>query len=235
MEVIILAGGLGTRLRKVLPDLPKPMAPVGDKPFLYYLLSWLEQNNAERIILSTGYRSDRIKDYFGTLFGSMTIRYMCEEHPLGTGGAIKYALTATSGDNVLIVNGDTWFPVDLSRFSTFHASGRNLFSMALKKMTDFSRYGTVEFRDGTIFSFSEKKFCREGLINGGIYLMDRNFIEDRDLPDKFSLEKDLLEKEAASLIIKGMIFDAPFLDIGIPEDLRRAGMIPGSTDNMMKK
>ena len=225
MEAIILAGGMGTRLRKVIEDMPKPMAPVRGKPFLYYLLRWLNQYPVDRLILSVGYKSETIFDYFGDSFGTLPIEYTTEKKPLGTGGAIKYALRKTYGENILVLNGDTWFPINLNEFFSFHSGNNNMFSVALKPMQNFSRYGSVQCHEDIIVRFNEKKFCSEGLINGGIYLINRDFIESRELPEVFSLENEILEKEAGSGILKCSIFDAPFLDIGVPEDYRKAGTI----------
>jgi D-glycero-alpha-D-manno-heptose 1-phosphate guanylyltransferase len=222
MEAIILAGGLGTRLREVIEDLPKPMAPVRGKPFLYYVLDWIKNYDVERVVLSVGYKSQTIIDYFKNTFSSLTIEYVNEEKPLGTGGAIKYALRKTSDENILVINGDTWFPINIEEFYTFHKAKGNTFTVALKHLTDFSRYGNVECQNEIILRFNEKKFCADGLINGGIYLINRSLIESSDLPDIFSLERDIMEKVAGSGILKCKVFDAPFLDIGIPEDYRKA-------------
>jgi D-glycero-alpha-D-manno-heptose 1-phosphate guanylyltransferase len=223
MEAIILAGGLGKRLRDTIADLPKPMAPVKGKPFLFHLLTWLKDYPVEKIIMSTGYRSESIADYFGDSFSDIALDYAVEKKPLGTGGAIRFALERSTGDNVLVLNGDTYFPVDLDKFIMFHERSRNLFSLALKPMKDFSRYGTVECAGDTIIRFIEKKYCKEGLINGGIYIINRKFFESLNLPEVFSIEADLLEKQAASSVLKCMVFDEPFIDIGIPEDYSRAG------------
>jgi D-glycero-alpha-D-manno-heptose 1-phosphate guanylyltransferase len=225
MEAIILAGGLGTRLRKVVGDVPKPMAPVNGKPFLYYLLSWLKQYPVEKIILSVGYKSETVLKYFGNSFLNIPVEYVVEEKPLGTGGAVKYALKRAEAENILILNGDTYFPVDLNRFFAFHSDNSHKFSMALKRMKNFSRYGSVDCTGNTIIRFNEKKFCHDGLINGGIYLVTRQFIASKRLPEAFSLEKDLLEKEAGSSLIKGLIFDELFIDIGLPEDYERAASV----------
>jgi D-glycero-alpha-D-manno-heptose 1-phosphate guanylyltransferase len=223
MEAIILAGGMGTRLRETISDIPKPMAPVNGKPFLFHLLSWLKDYPVEKIIMSTGYKSELIADYFGYSFLGIPVEYAVEKKPLGTGGAIRFAMNMSEGGNVLVLNGDTYFPVKLDEFFLFHESSGNLFSMALKPMKDFSRYGTVEYTGDKITRFNEKKYCREGLINGGIYIINRKFLESMNLPEVFSLEADLLEKQAASSVLKGMIFDEPFIDIGIPDDYVRAG------------
>ena len=226
MEAVILAGGLGTRLRDVLKDLPKPMAPVNGKPFLHYLLSWLAASSeTERIIISTGYKSELIAEYFGESFDSIPLVYAQEAEPLGTGGAIKFCLQKCTGDNILVVNGDTFFPVNTGRFSMFHENMENIISVALKPMRDFSRYGTVECTGDTITGFKEKGYCSEGFINGGIYLINKAFFESQMLPDVFSFEKDVLEKLAASSLLKCMVFDVPFIDIGIPEDYYKASEI----------
>ena len=222
MEAIILAGGMGTRLREVVTDVPKPMAPVNGKPFLHFILQWLKIYPVNKIILSVGYKSEKIVEFFGDSFKNTPIEYMIEEGPLGTGGAVKYALQKTSGDNILILNGDTYFPIDLNKFYSFHTSNNNLFSVALKRMKNFSRYGSVECQENTILKFNEKKFSQDGLINGGIYLAGRKFFESKKLPEVFSLEKDILEKEAGTSILKCIEFNDLFIDIGIPEDYRRA-------------
>jgi len=222
MEAIILAGGLGTRLRDVIGDLPKPMAPVGGKPFLDYLFMWIKKYPVEKLVLSAGYKAESIVKYFGNSVYGIPVEYVIERKPLGTGGAVKYALHKTSGNDILVLNGDTYFPIDLMKFFSFHVKKKNLFSVALKRMRNFDRYGTVECRRNTIVKFNEKKFCSDGLINGGIYLINRNIIETWKHSGAFSLEKDIMEKESGTSLIKGMVFDDPFIDIGVPEDYYKA-------------
>jgi D-glycero-alpha-D-manno-heptose 1-phosphate guanylyltransferase len=226
VEVVILAGGKGTRLAEVVSDVAKPMAPVKGKPFLYYLFKWLKKYPVEKVILSTGYLSESIEDHFGRSFDGIPIEYVIEEKPLGTGGAIMFALPKTKGNNILIINGDTWFPIDLNKFYSFHTVNNHLFSIALKQMKNFSRYGRVECQADTILKFNEKKFCSEGLINGGIYLINKQYIDSKQIPAPFSLETEILEKEAGTSHIKGLVFDDVFIDIGIPEDYRRAQTLP---------
>ncbi len=223
MEAIVLAGGMGTRLRYAVADLPKPMAPVNGRPFLFHVLNWLKDFPVDRIIMSTGYMSESIVEYFGSSFCGITVEYAVEEAPLGTGGAISFAMQKCTGENILVLNGDTFFSVDLSRFISFHNEKKTKFSLALKPMKDFSRYGSVECRGDVIMKFNEKKMCSEGLINGGIYLINRAFFESLILPEVFSVEKDVLEKYAGSGVLRCMISDSPFIDIGIPEDYKRAG------------
>jgi D-glycero-alpha-D-manno-heptose 1-phosphate guanylyltransferase len=225
MEAIILAGGKGTRLRELIADIPKPMAPVNDKPFIDYVLNWLKQYPVEKIILSVGFKANKITDYLGDSYNNIPIEYVIEGKPLGTGGAVRYALQKAKGENVLILNGDTYFPIDLNKFFAFHKENNNLFSIALKRMKDFSRYGSVECNENTIVRFNEKKLCPDGLINGGIYLVNRSFIESKQLPEVFSLETDILESDAKTALLKCMEFDDLFIDIGIPEDYLRAKTI----------
>lgn len=225
MEAIILAGGLGTRLNKVVKDVPKPMATVDGKPFLFYVLSWLTKYNCKKIIISAGYKSDTIERYFGNDFNGISIDYAIEDKPLGTGGALKFALQNTEEKNILALNGDTYFPIDLNKFLLTHIENNYLFSIALKRMKNFSRYGAVKCRGNTIIRFNEKKLCRDGLINGGIYLINKQFIESKQFPEIFSLEKDILEKEVQTSVLKCQIFDNVFIDIGIPEDYHRAESI----------
>lgn len=227
MEVIILAGGMGTRLAKVVADVPKPMAPVNGRPFLYYIFQWLQKYPVERIIVSAGYKSEIIVKYFGESFINIPVEYAIEENPLGTGGALMFAFKKTKSKDILVINGDTWFPVDINNFYSFHTINKFLLTIALKQMKDFSRYGTVECVENTIVRFNEKKQCNKGLINGGIYLINRQFLESKQLPEVFSLEKDLLEKECGSSLLKCRIFDDPFIDIGIPDDYQKAGSFFG--------
>jgi len=225
MEAIILAGGLGTRLKKLLPDIPKPMAPVAGKPFLYYIFDWIRKYPVDRIILSVGYKAESISKYFGNSVFDIPVEYVVEKKPLGTGGAVKLASERTEGNNILILNGDTWFPVDISKLNAFHIETDSLFTVALKRMTDFDRYGTVVLDKNRILRFNEKRYCSEGLINGGIYIANRDYMASWKMPEVFSLEKDILEIEAGKSVLNGMVFDDPFLDIGVPEDYLKAESI----------
>lgn len=225
MEVIILAGGMGTRLREILPNLPKPMAPVNGKPFLHFLLNWLSQYPIDKIILSIGFKAEMIINYFGTSFNDIPLEYTIEEKPLGTGGAILYALKKTTSNNILIVNGDTYFPIDIKKFYDVHVKNESLLSVALKPMYNFDRYGSVECKGDIIIRFNEKKLQTSGLINGGIYLLNNQILNIRKFPEVFSFEKEVLEKEAGTFKINGFVFDLTFIDIGIPEDYYKAGSI----------
>ncbi len=226
MEVVILAGGFGRRLRTVVDNIPKPMAPVRNKPFLEYILTWLSQYNIKKAVLSVGYKYESIVSYFGNEFNKIPLVYAIESEPLGTGGGILNALNKITDENFLVVNGDTFFPVDLNAFLTGHLLMNGNITVALKEMTNFDRYGAVDIdKENKIIQFHEKKYQEEGLINGGIYLLKKSFISELDLPLRFSFENEVLEKQSKENKLKGMVFREGFLDIGIPEDYQKAARI----------
>ena len=219
MEAIILAGGFGTRLQKVVP---KPMAPVADRPFLTYLLDQLVRQGCTHVILAVGYKKEVIQNFFGANYKGIPLSYSIEEKPLLTGGALKKALDLATEDAVLVLNGDTFFGVDFSKMMDFHYRTHSDATLAVKELHDFSRYGTVHFDDDyRITRFVEKKACQEGFINGGVYVLNRTFFGD--IPqDKFMMEKDFLEKYVESKVFSAFPCDGYFIDIGIPEDYEKA-------------
>jgi D-glycero-alpha-D-manno-heptose 1-phosphate guanylyltransferase len=228
-----LAGGLGTRLSSVVADLPKSMAPISGKPFLSYLLNYLHKQGVEKFILSLGYKYEVIQEFIKDQFsvpasrslgeGGLSIQCSIEVEPLGTGGGIKLACSKTKSENVLIVNGDTFFKIDVPRLMDFHLEKDSHCTLVLKPMWKFSRYGAVELnKDESISNFREKQFFDRGLINGGVYVLNVPQFMQEELPDKFSIEKDYLEKFYQKRRIFGMIQDEYFIDIGIPEDYVKA-------------
>ena len=222
-DAIILAGGLGTRLRAAVPDLPKCMAPVLAKPFIGYLFDYLLQEGIEKFIISLGYKANVIEQYLQTQYGGCNITYTVEEEPLGTGGAVKLACKRASEKTVLVLNGDTFFKIDPRKLASFHDMCGADCTLSLKPMRNFNRYGLVELnKDYSINSFKEKQYYEEGLINGGVYALHSEKFLREDLPDKFSFEKDYLQKFTGSRKFYGVIQDEYFIDIGIPEDYERA-------------
>lgn len=218
-DAIILAGGLGTRLRSVVADLPKCMAPVNGRPFLEILISRLRRQGTGRIILSTGYLSEVIEAWVREKYPDPQISIIREETPLGTGGAIRAAIALSEAQDVLVCNGDTLYDVDVAALYAFHRKLGADCTVALKPMRDFERYGRVELGDdGWVRAFREKERCTEGLINGGVYVIRRDALLGLDLPEKFSFEEGFLARHR----IAGMVQDAYFIDIGIPEDFARA-------------
>lgn len=222
---IILAGGFGTRLQNVISDVPKPMAPVYEQPFLNYLFKYLKHYSIRHAILSTGYLSQKIEEYYGKEFNDIKITYSVETSPLGTGGAIKKAMGFCDETLSLVLNGDSFFDVDLSRFYDLHKKHHSRVSLALCNMSDAARYGTViTDADHTIVSFKEKNnLPQKGIINGGVYILDKKtYLENTPASDNFSIEKDFFEKQLHKIAIKGFEFDSYFIDIGIPEDYAKA-------------
>jgi D-glycero-alpha-D-manno-heptose 1-phosphate guanylyltransferase len=222
-EAIILAGGLGTRLRSVVAELPKCMANVAGKPFIYYVIKQLEKQGIEKFIFSLGYKHEVIEAYINTQFTTLNTQFVIEHEPLGTGGAILLACKKATEKNVLILNGDTMFSIDIQKLATTHISFGADCTLSLKPMQHFDRYGVVELNsDHTIASFKEKQFYERGLINGGVYALQTQHFLQEQLHEKFSFEKDYLEKYFSQRKIYGDIQDEYFIDIGIPEDYQRA-------------
>jgi len=222
LEAVILAGGLGTRLQTVLNNLPKPMADVHGRPFLAYLLDYLAAQHVTRVILSVGYRNEIISDYFKNTYKGISLEYAIETEPLGTGGALLNALSLVTTENVYVLNGDTYFPIPLDDFLVFHQTQQGMFSIALKAVADVSRYGCIICDSGgCITGIKEKGLGGTGTINAGIYLVSVPDIKQLDLPAKFSLEKDVMEKMFSQKRFFGKPYDAYFIDIGIPDDYFR--------------
>ncbi len=221
-EAVILAGGLGTRLRDVVEELPKSMAPVNGKPFLSYILGHLSKFRFKRIILATGYKNEAIVSYFGDNYGSAKLIYSIENEPLGTGGALLLASSMVESESFFVFNGDTLFSVDLDEMEKLFLRESPVMNVALKPMTDFDRYGNVTLNGDRIVRFDEKGFCSRGVINGGVYLLKKDWLKKHSSGEKFSFEKDIMEKRAGHDLITGYLSDAYFIDIGIPEDYLRA-------------
>ena len=221
MEAIILAGGFGTRLKQVVKDVPKPMAPINDTPFLEYILDWLNSHKINHVIIAVGYKKEIIIDYFKDSYKNIQIQYSIEDTPLFTGGAIKKALTKCNDKNIFIINGDTYFNVDLEKMYKFHLEKNSDFTIAVKQMQKFDRYGTVNTKEDKVIGFSEKKYHEEGYINGGIYIFKKNLLNEVE-KKAFSLEQEYMEKYYNKINMNAFKSQAYFIDIGIPEDYYRA-------------
>ena len=222
MECVVLAGGMGTRLRSAVAQLPKCLAPVAGRPFLAWLLDDLREAGFDHIILSLGYRHEDVAEWVASRDDRDAVTCVVEKEPLGTGGGVRLALREAVQEEVFVLNGDTFFGVDFAAMQAFHRQSGATATLALKPMRDFDRYGEVSCdADGRITAFHEKQPCREGLINGGIYLLRRDALET--MPDKFSLEKDYFESLATQGRLAGFRSEGYFIDIGIPADYARAG------------
>lgn len=217
MEAIVLAGGFGTRLSHIVKDVPKPMALVANRPFLEYILDYLKNNGITRVILATGYKHDSIEKHFGNEYNGLEVIYSLEDTPLFTGGAIKKAIRMCEDKKVFIINGDTYFDVNLYEMKEFHDSNDSSITVATKLMHDFNRYGTVTLNNDRIVKFKEKGYNEKGLINGGVYLLDKDVLKDVE-QSKFSFEQDIMEKKISCLNIFSFKSEGYFIDIGVEED-----------------
>ncbi|MDO8557233.1 MAG: nucleotidyltransferase family protein [Candidatus Jorgensenbacteria bacterium] len=226
VRVAILVGGAGTRLRPVLSDRPKALAPVGNKTLLDYVLDNLLQQGFRDIVLCVGYMKEKVREHIGkrSFPEGTTISFSEEENPLGTGGAIKKALSGSPSEIVLVLNGDTLFPVDYGNFIKLHIEHNAHVSLCLKHMNDAGRFGTVHTdNDNKIVGFQEKTQKREpGVINCGVYAFNKNIFNNFNMPETFSIEKDFFEKHIHTVSAYGFTFPDYFIDIGTPEDYQKA-------------
>ena len=223
-EAIVLAGGFGTRLAHLVPDVPKPMAPVAGHPFLEYILNNLDNSNFRKVVIADGYKKESIENYFGNSYRGLQIEYSREYSPLLTGGAVKKALELCTEEWVFVFNGDTYFAPDTDQIHK-HASTLDTSTNAIvcaKEMRDFDRYGSLTINPSTneILQFNEKTRCVRGYINAGVYCLRRECLEAE--PDAFSLETDYFANRAVSGSIEAFISEGYFIDIGIPDDYELA-------------
>jgi len=231
VEAIVLAGGLGTRLRAAVPDLPKPMAPIGGRPFLEYLLGYWTGQGVTRFTLSVGYRHEAISAHFGTAFRGVPIAYAIEKQPLGTGGGLLLATRSLStAGPILVLNGDTYFEVALGTLRDFHAANRAQGTLSLFRSPQQGRYAGLQLgKTGEVLAMGAGE--RGGLANGGVYLMEHGLLEGgpwrRSTP--VSLEEDILPFALRSnKRVYGLECPGRFLDIGVPEDYARAATLLGA-------
>ncbi len=223
VDVIILAGGLGTRLREVVSDVPKVMAPINGRPFLDILLNFLNKWDCiGRVIIAVGYMAHKIiNEYKNSDDYNFKILFSEEKELLGTGGAIKRALKYAGTDNILALNGDTYIDVNLKDFIEFHKSKNADITIVLKEVENASRYGLVQINDDNkVISFSEKQSASESVyINAGMYVFKRRLFDSIEDGKVLSLEKELLPVFLERLVY-GYITDRKFIDIGVPESYK---------------
>ncbi len=226
MQAILLAGGLGTRLRSVINDRPKPMALIGDKPFMEYVVHELSRHGVTEIVFAVGYKGSMVEEYFqdGSSFplpdgsGTMKISYAYEEELLGTAGAIKNAGTFITDDMFFVLNADTFYQIDYSRLVTLMQEQSLEMALVVREVPDVSRYGQAVIENNRLTAFNEKTTqVRPGTINGGIYLMHCSLLAE--IPEgKVSLENDMIPKWLSDgRALGGMVNDGYFIDIGVPE------------------
>ncbi len=227
---LVLAGGLGTRLREVFSDGPKCMAPVAGRPFLEYLLDLLRSSRTKDVILCVGYKSDQVRTWVGD--GSrwgLRVRYSVEKDLRGTAGAVRLAARLIKAQTCIVLNGDSFLEVDLGEMLAFHRSHNALATLALARVPDAGRYGGVRLRrDGRISAFTEKaetpsvsSRSKSRLINGGVYMLQRGLVESIPSGKPVSLEKEIFPRMVDGKLF-GFVTQGFFIDIGVPSDYVRA-------------
>lgn len=229
-EAVILAGGLGTRLRSVVSDVPKPMAPVSGRPFLHWLLDNLGKQGIKRIVLAVGYMADKIINDLGENYRGIDLFYSVEQKPLGTGGAIWKALELCSSNKTFVLNGDTWLNAPLAEVSSSFPNADII--MSVKEVKSQDRFGGVKLEGDRIVGLNPQ-IQRQGpvLINAGLYVFRKDLLKRLAMPESFSLENEIF-LHPRSLDIRAHICNGTFLDIGTPEDYQRAQtMIPNWVKN----
>lgn len=227
MKALILAGGFGTRLKDVVKDVPKPMALVEGKPFLEYQIKLLRKYDVDEVVLAVHYMADKIREYFNDSKArelGVRINYSEEEKPLGTGGAVKNAenyLKGSSGDSFLVLNGDTYFDLDIREFIRFHKRIDSKATIALAKISkDIEKYGRIMIEGNLITGFLEKSQSSgllEGIINAGFYLFEPEIFEYIEAGRAISIEKEVFPRLVRERLLHGFCYDGYFVDIGRPE------------------
>lgn len=224
MTAVILAGGLGTRLRSVVADRPKVLADVCGRPFITYLLDVLAQSGISEVVLATGHMAEQIEDCLGASYKGMHLSYSPEKQRLGTGGAVRLGLPHISNELVLVMNGDSYSEIDMSSFIQNHQDLPCKVSMAVRQVEDTARYGRVELsRDNQVTTFEEKVsgYGGTGWINAGMYLFSRSILAQIPADREVSMEREvlpgLLSQGVAAFHCSGR-----FIDIGLPETLTEA-------------
>lgn len=219
-EAIILAGGFGTRLRPIISDVPKPMAPIVDRPFLEILIERFSQKGIQHFVISTGYKSSIIETYFKDKYDDIKISFSYEKNPLGTGGGVKLAMRKIIGDAALVMNGDTFFDVDLAKLNEFIPIKYPV--IFGRKVQDVSSYGHFILEGERVLHYKEKKGSGSGFINGGVYFLPKDMFDKFENGQKFSLERDVFVQLNQNNPGHVIVSDGFFIDIGLPETYRIA-------------
>lgn len=221
-EAVILAGGLGTRLRGVVDGVPKPMAQVAGRPFLAWVLDALAAQGLRRVVLATGYLGEQVEAAMGRAWGRMALAYSREPAPLGTGGALALALQQVAGDACFVLNGDTWLALDYATFARDVRGAGARLGVALAEVPDVARYGAARLAGQRVVGFAEKGGSGRGCINAGVYWLQRVLLEGQQPGAAFSFERDVLLPAVARETVVAYTHTQDFIDIGIPDDFHRA-------------
>ena len=217
-EAIVLVGGLGTRLRAVVGDVPKPLAPVAGRVFLAWVLDHLAEHGMRRVLLATGHMADQVETVIGHRWSGMEIAYSVEDQPLGTGGAVRLAAGRLLGDAAHVLNGDTFLRYSLSSLERATLAANAMAGVALAKVDDVSRYGAVSVAAGKVSEFCEKGGQGPGLINAGSYFLTAAALACLPAQRAFSLETGFLHPQAEAGRLAAFAETSGFIDIGVPHD-----------------
>lgn len=221
-EAVILAGGRGTRLQGVVDGVPKPLAPVAGRPFLAWMLDALAAQGLRRAVLATGYLGEQIEAVLGPAWRNMQLSYSREPEPWGTGGALRLALRAVRGDRCIVLNGDTWLELDYTAFARDVQTAGTRLGVALARVADVARYGAARLDGNRVTGFDEKGGAGPGFVNAGVYCVRRDLLDGFAVGRAFSFEREVLMPAAAREPVLGYTATRGFIDIGVPEDYRRA-------------
>jgi D-glycero-alpha-D-manno-heptose 1-phosphate guanylyltransferase len=227
MDAIILAGGFGTRIKELFPDIPKPLIPINQVPFLDLLIKQLSLLKCvDRVILAVGYKAECIEEHYNKRKPQLPIEFSFEIEPLGTGGALKQAFKKVLSEQVLVLNGDSYLEFDFQKLKEKHLEMSADATLGFIKVSDASRFGTLDIDEtnGKVNRFEEKKIeMLQGYINGGIYLFNKTLFQDYIIPEgPFSLEKDLFPLVTSRGRLFGVLCDKTFIDIGTKDSYLQA-------------
>jgi len=223
-DVIILSGGFGLRLRGVISDTPKPMAPIGGRPFMELLLRQLKRHGFSRVVLSVGYKNEVIRSHFGEEAFGLKLSYSIESSPLGTGGALREAANHVTTEAVLVMNGDSYADVDLGFLVQRHDQVGAEATVVVIPETRSDAGSVVLDRNGQIKAFAEKHIIPDSrYLSAGIYMLSRNLLSTIPTAVKISLEEQVFPQWlAAGKSIMAFVFEGECLDIGTPERYQKA-------------
>jgi D-glycero-alpha-D-manno-heptose 1-phosphate guanylyltransferase len=222
-EIIILAGGLGTRIKTVLGDTPKCLAPIGEQPFLHYLIHYFQSQGIQKFVFSLGHGHTEIETYLSSYKEPLDYVICKEDLPLGTGGAVLNALRFTTLPSVWVANGDSFLAATLDPMAAFFDMCGAECAIALAEVQNTARYGSAQLAtDYRVTGFAEKGNAGKGWINAGIYLLNKRLFTAHEWPERFSFEQDYLNAYCAAARFFGYRYRNYFIDIGVPEDLQKA-------------
>ena len=225
LNCLILVGGTGSRLRPVVSDVPKPLAPVAGKPFLDYLIGFLVRSGIRKFVLCAGYKADYIDEYVAKLNqNGVSFAIRKESEPLGTAGALAFGASGVASYPLLALNGDSFFHFDLERLLLDHAQSGASATIAAARVPDAARFGTLDLdAAGTVRAFLEKTGSSEpGVINAGVYLLEESVLTSVPGGRACSIENEIFPKLVESGSLRASVSDGFFIDIGVPDDFARA-------------